>query len=259
MKYFLPLALFFFLACNTSSKKENKKSNAPIEQLKEQIALYPDSTELRMQLITILDSMSLYKDALYEMDILIKSDSFNANYWYEKASLYEKSKDTVAAIVNYKRAIRLYQSPEIMLTLANLYAEYRNDTSLMICKEIETTYTDRKYSADCLFVAGVYYARTGNTDKALEAFDYCINTSYSYIVAYLEKGFIFYDKKDYKKALEIFKLAAQVNATYADAYYWQAKCYEALHDKTNAIANYERALLLDKNLHEANDAIKRLK
>ncbi|HNN30868.1 MAG TPA: tetratricopeptide repeat protein, partial [Chitinophagaceae bacterium] len=61
------------------------------------------------------------------------------------------------------------------------------------------------------------------------------------------------------KALEIFKLSAQVNATYADSYYWQAKCYEALNDKQNAISNYEKALILDKNLQEAEVAIKRLK
>ncbi|HMZ45460.1 MAG TPA: tetratricopeptide repeat protein [Chitinophagaceae bacterium] len=259
MKLVVLFSFIFLYACNANNNNVHHKNNSPVEYLKNQITSYPDSVELRMQLIDVLDSMKLYKEALFELDVLIKKDSFNAENWYYKAQLYEKSKDTVAAIINYKRAIRIYPSPDNILTLANLYAEYRNDTALILCVEIETTYTDKKYSADCMFIAGVYYARTGNFTKAMELFDLCINNSYSYIVAYLEKGFIYYDNKDYKKALEIFKLSAQVNATYADSYYWQAKCYEALNDKQNAISNYEKALILDKNLQEAEVAIKRLK
>ncbi len=259
MKILIPILVFCLIACNTSTKNETKKSNTYIENLKEQIAQYPDSIELRMTLINTLDSMSLYKDALYEMDMLIKNDSLNAGYWAIKAQINEKAKDTAEAIINYKRALRIYRSTDLLLSLANLYAETKNDTALLICIEIEDMNPDKKYSADCLFISGVYFARIGNTDKALELFDLCINTSFNYIVAYLEKGFIYYDKKDYKKALEIFKLAAQVNSTYADAYYWQAKCYEAMSDKNNAIANYEKALSLDKNLLEADIALKRLK
>jgi tetratricopeptide (TPR) repeat protein len=252
--------IVFCIACNSSTNNntENKKNTDFLEQLKEQIAQNPDSIELRQAFIYTLDSMAMYQEAIHELDVIIKNDSLNAGNWYYKAQLLEKAKDTAAAIVNYKRAIRIYRSPDILLSLANLYAEAKNDTALLICIEIEDTYTDKKYSADCLFISGVYFARIGNTDKAIKLFDLCINTSYSYIVAYLEKGFIYYDKKDYKKALAIFELATKVNNTYADAYYWQAKTYEALNDKTNAIAYYEKALYLDKQLKEAQDALKRL-
>ncbi|MBX2931747.1 MAG: tetratricopeptide repeat protein [Chitinophagaceae bacterium] len=258
MKILLPFCLFFLIACNSTTNTETKKDNSYITYLKEQIAQYPDSIALRLSFINALDSLAMYKEALNEMDILIKQDSLNEDYWYSKAQLNEKAKDTAEAIINYKRAIRIYRSADILLSLANLYAETKNDTALLICIEIEDTYTDKKYSADCLFISGVYFARIGNTAKAIELFDHCINTSYSYMVAYLEKGFIFYDKKEYQKALEIFQLAAQVNSAYADAYYWQAKCYEAMNNKNNAIAYYEKALFLDKNLQEANDALKRL-
>ena len=79
------------------------------------------------------------------------------------------------------------------------------------------------------------------------------------MVAYLEKGFIYYDQKKYSEALKIFELAATVSNTYADAYYWQAKCFEGLGNKKEALNNYQKALTLDKNLKEADDALKRLK
>ena len=53
-------------------------------------------------------------------------------------------------------------------------------------------------------------------------------------------------------------MAVKVNNTYADAYYWQAKCFEALHKKEEAIKNYQTALALDKELKEAKVALQRL-
>ena len=76
--------------------------------------------------------------------------------------------------------------------------------------------------------------------------------------AYLEKGFIYYDAKQYAAALKIFKMAANINNTYADAYYWMAKTQEALQQKDEALKNYQAALLLDKSLKEARDGMNRL-
>jgi tetratricopeptide (TPR) repeat protein len=78
------------------------------------------------------------------------------------------------------------------------------------------------------------------------------------MVAYMEKGFIYFDKKDYTHALQIYQLASQVNNTYADAYYWQAKCYEAMQKKNEAIKNNQTSLTLDPSLHEAATALNRL-
>jgi tetratricopeptide (TPR) repeat protein len=76
--------------------------------------------------------------------------------------------------------------------------------------------------------------------------------------AYMEKGFIYYETKKYQEALKVFQQAITVNNLYADAYYWQAKTYEALGNKEEALINYQRSLGLDKTLKEAREAIKRL-
>ncbi|MGG2334294.1 tetratricopeptide repeat protein, partial [Salmonella enterica] len=87
----------------------------------------------------------------------------------------------------------------------------------------------------------------------------CIKENYTYMEAYMEKGFIYYDAKKINEALQIFQMAANINNTYADAYYWQAKCYEALNKKENAIKNYQLALKIDEHLKEATQALERLK
>jgi tetratricopeptide (TPR) repeat protein len=116
----------------------------------------------------------------------------------------------------------------------------------------------REVDADCNFIAGVYFARTGDNKKALQLFDLAINDNYTLMEAYMEKGFIYYESKNYQDALKVFDKAVTVSNTYADAYYWRAKCYEAMGNKPEAIINYKRSLGLDKQLKEAAEAIKRL-
>lgn len=263
MKYIVVTSFLFLIAlfsCTDSTLKKN--TNQYPQYINELISLtkkYPDSIVLKISLVNAFDSLGFYQEAILQVDSLITTDSLNFGFWNAKAHLQENAKDTFDAIISYKRAIRIYAAPDVMLSLANLYAETKNDSALLLCKAVNNLSADRKFAADCSFIQGIYFARTNNTQKAIELFDECINKRYTYIVAYLEKGFIFYDAKQYKEALAIFNLAATVSNAYADAYYWQAKCYEAMNNKKDALINYEKALALDKNLVEAKQGMERVK
>ncbi len=229
-----------------------------IKNLKTAIATHPDSVGIRLKLIDAYDSLNLFKPAVLELDSLIVKDEFNYGLWYRKGRLSENAEDTAAAIDAYRHATEIYPAPDALLSLANLYAEKKNKEALKLCNQVAELRLGRKTNANCLFITGVYYARTGQKNKALQAFDQCINQNFAYMEAYLEKGFIYYDQKDYAIALKIFHMASNVNNTYPDAYYWQAKCYEALQQTNDAIKNYQTSLTLDPTLHEAATAIKRL-
>ena len=116
----------------------------------------------------------------------------------------------------------------------------------------------REYTAHAAFIEGVYYARTGSKEKAMNAFNTCIANDLNYTEAYMEKGFLYYDDKKISEALQVFQTLVKVKNTYADGYYWSAKCYEALNNKTEAIAYYQKSLVLDPKLKEAGEALKRL-
>jgi len=172
--------------------------------------------------------------------------------------LQEDNKDTAGAISSYERALNIYPSVEAQLSLANLLAESRNAKALMICRNVSGMGLGRETNADCNFIAGIFFARTGDNKKAFQLFDKAINDNYTLMEAYMEKGFIYYESKNYQQALQIFETAITVNKTYADAYYWKAKCLEALGNKSEALVNYKRSIGLDKQLKEAAEAIKRL-
>lgn len=248
-------------SCGQNDKNENTKDNGQLQyadQLKAGVKQYPDSAGLRMRLINTYDSLELYKEAISQTDSLIKKDSLNNGLWFTKAQLQEDSKDTASAIDSYTKAVNIYPSTEAQLHLANLFAETKNPKALIVCENVHRLGMGRETDADCNFIAGIYYARTGAGKKALQFFDKAINDNYTLMEAYMEKGFIYYDSKNYTEALKVFETAITVNNTYADAYYWRAKCKEALGNKADAILDYKRSLGLDPQMKEAAEAVKRL-
>jgi tetratricopeptide (TPR) repeat protein len=252
------------IACRDSDKKASNSNTVKelpqnVLNLMDRMKQKPDSVGLRLLLVDALDSLNHYQEALAQMDSLIKKDSLNYGLWYRKAKLNENAKDTNAAIICYNNAIKVYPSPDALLSLANILAETKNANALILCKQVDALKMGREYAAHTNFIKGVYYARTGNKNAAQQSFEECIKNDYTYMVAYMEKGFILFDDKKYSDALKVFETAIQVNNIYADAYYWQGKCYEALNDKTNAINSYKNAFALDKTLKEAIEAIDRLK
>ena len=75
----------------------------------------------------------------------------------------------------------------------------------------------------------------------------------------MEKGRILFRQAKFKEAIEVYDLAIKVSGTFADAYYWKARCQEALGQKEDAKLNYQRAYALDNTLTEAKEAAAKLK
>lgn len=251
----------FVLSCGQNEETTKQATNEQIQiiyNLKQQVKQNPDSASLRMQLVNALDSLTMYKEAIAQTDSLIKRDSLNNGLWFTKAQLLESNKDTAEAIKSYEKALRIYPSVQAQLSLANLFAETKNARSLLICRNVSQMGLGRETDASCNFIAGVYYARSGNKAQALNLFDKAINDNYTLMEAYMEKGFIYYESKQYANAMNIFETAITVNKLYPDAYYWKAKCYEAMGNKEEALVNYKHSLGIDKNLKEAAEAVKRL-
>jgi tetratricopeptide (TPR) repeat protein len=203
------------------------------------------------------------KDSLIEaaiaIDKALQADSNNQGLWLKRAQIAEQINDTTGAIGFYLEANRIYPTPEAMLSLANLMAERKDDRVLNVAANTSKLFPSKSIEPHIHFIRGVYYSRTNKMQQAVEAFDSCIGKDYRYYEAYMEKGFILYDHKDYAKARTIFATIIPLNPQYADAYFWVAKCNEAMGKKEEAILHYEQALRFDTSIHEAVTALNRLK
>lgn len=263
--------LLLLVACNTSDKKTSTVTDSAkdkninevkpypelVQQLITSVQQQPDSTGLRFKLAVALDSIGAYNEALHQMDTLLKKDSTNFGLWYANGEIAEDAKDTSRAMMSYAKAISIYASPNALLSLANLYAEKKNDKSLQITKQIKEMSLGREYDAHCEFITGVYYARTGNRSKALQYFDACIADNYTYMPAYIEKGLVYFDNKQYREALNIFTFASTVNALDSDPYYWEGRCYEQMNVKDSAALRFKQSLRLQDDT-ETRIALKRV-
>ncbi|MDB5231305.1 MAG: tetratricopeptide repeat protein [Chitinophagaceae bacterium] len=251
--------IFLCISCNTNPKtSKESRDEESLRSLEQQVTQYPDSAGLRLQWINALDSIGHSKEALQQLNGMIKKDSLNYGFWYRKGQIAQGIGDTLSALQAFAKANQIYSSPDALLSLANLYAETKNPRSILICELVKKMRLGRQIDASSNFIEGIYNARTGNRDQALKFFDSCIAQNYTYMEAYIEKGLVYFDQKKYREALTVFNFAGKVNNLYADAYYYQARCYEMMNQKDSAILRFQQSLSLDPDLKESKARLKRL-
>jgi tetratricopeptide (TPR) repeat protein len=251
-------------ACTNNQEKQNQaKANntypSYVTDLLKEIDRFPDSNQLRVQLIDTMDSLLLTKEALMQIDSLISRDPGNYGAWFRKGELAIKIADTALALQSFTRASSIYSNPDILLTLANLYAAQKNKLTLELCNSIIAQKPDRTYIAHSYYIKGLYEGNLGNTKNAIDNFNNCIQNNYFYIDAYLEIGWIYFDQQKFDKAKEVFEKAVTIKPTEAAPHYWQAKCLEKLGQPEQALNAYQLALNLDSSLREASESISRIK
>lgn len=250
--------------CKNKDKENGgngKKEIVYSDVLRQQLDLlhsYPDSNGLRFNIAIGLDSAGDYKNALAQMDSLIARDSLNYGFHFTKGQIAQDAGDTVLAIAHMEKAMKIYPAPEGLMALANLYAEKKNPKALYILQYLQKRSLDRQTAANRDFIAGVYYARIGDMDDALKHLDNSIAQDYTNMPVYIEKGLLYFDRKQYRQALQVFRTAAEVNRLYPDAYYYLARSYEKMGIRDSAVLFFRQALLLDDTIAEARDGLKRL-
>ncbi|HVZ25879.1 MAG TPA: tetratricopeptide repeat protein [Sediminibacterium sp.] len=259
------MLILLLAACHTDKQAppaQAKNGTTPLpaalQVLSAAVHQHPDSTALRWQYLNALDSIGLHREALQEVNKLLLHDSLNFECWYRKGDIQQVLGDTSGALQSYRYAIRIYPSPDAMLSAANLFAEKKNPLALRICDQLVQEKPGREYLAHCAFITGVYYARTGQRQAANAAFDKCLMNDLYYAEAYMEKGFLLTDAGNYAAALKVFQTLVTLKNNYADGYYWVAKCQEKLQHQAAAIAAYRQSLALDPGLREAGIALQRL-
>lgn len=254
-------------SCKNDSKNDNNDSitnearerfSPEVSSLQKLLITHPDSAGLRLKLAIMLDSIGQPNDAIAQVDTLLHADSLNYGLWYTHGQIAEDIPDTARAIQSYKKAISIYNSPDALLALANIYAEQKNNECLVICVRINEMSLGREYEAHCNFISGVYYSRTGDKEKALQYFNNCIALNYTYMEAYIEKGLLYFDKKDYPNALAVFKFASSVNSLDPDPYYWMGRCYELMNMKDSALLRFQQSYSLDRSDPQIKAAVVRM-
>jgi tetratricopeptide (TPR) repeat protein len=205
MRLSLSLAIFFIftmLAC-----KNDKKAELPKQP--------------------VTDSLAILLEG-------VKTDSADPDLWKRIYQLQLDKGDTSEAVVSLQNYTMLNpQDGNGWLELAWLLADTKDKRALVVTDSLKLV-KDPEISARAAYISGVYYSNIGQDDKAVAVFDSIISTNYTYLDAYIEKGIIQHDRKQYAEALKTFQQALKVSSSTAEIYFWISKCHEGLGNKAEA-------------------------
>ena len=235
-----------------------KHPDSAVNFIREALRNHPKSIFLKLNLAQAYSDQNKLDETLNILNDILAQAPSQIDALMMKSDLLEKMDNKQEALLTLEKAYEYAPfDVELANNLAFKYAENKDPKALALCDSLIRMDSAGSH-AEPYYVKGVYYLNTGNQTTALELFDQAIQHDYHFPDSYIDKGTILYKQKKYKDALKVFQLAATVNQSFADAYFWMGKCQEALNQKEEAKLNYQRAYGFDKSFTEAKEAADKL-
>ncbi len=254
------LSTILFFACNNATQEQPvTQQQMPVQEkeMKDAIAKYPDSMQLREKLMQYYYVNGNIDLALTETTNAILKDTNNPTLWDKKAQLYIEKGDTTNAINAYEKAIEIFPDPEYIMSAGWLYAQTKNPNALVMADALLMGKNARA-DKEANLIKGLFYSATGNKQKAISFFDNCLALDYTYMNAYREKAIVQYDMAKYEEAVKTLTKAVTLQNKFDEGYYWLGRCFEKLNNTNDAIESYKNALLYNPDYMEAKDALGKL-
>ncbi len=246
-------------ALGVSTLLLDKKPDSAISFLQESLKELPGNILLQLSLARAFDEQDLTDNALKVCDDILNINPEQVDVLKMKADLLDKKDDAGGAIKILEKAYSLIPyDVDLNYSLAFKYAENKNPKVVLLCDSLIAK-DSMKIHAEPYYYKGIYYSNINDKAKALAMFDEAIQHDYYFLNAYIEKGRVQYDQKEFGDALKTFQLAQTISPKFADAYFWMGKCEEALGQYEKAKLDYLRAYGLDQTFTEAKEAADKLK
>jgi len=237
----------------------DKKPDTAIFFLNKALAELPNSFLLQLTLARSLNAQNKIDEALKICNDLLLKNPEQVDMLKIKAELTAKKGNATESISILEKAYRITPYDiDLNYDLAYKYGENKNAKVIALCDSLIKIDT-LKLHAEPYYYKGIYFSNINEKIKALAMFDEALKHDYNYLNAYIEKGRVLYDQKKFGDALKTVQLANTISPKFPDAYFWIAKCQEALGQKEEAKLNYQRAYGLDNSFTEAKEAADKLK
>lgn len=241
-------------AANISALLVENKPDSAIAFITGALKKIPLSIFLKLDLARAYNRLDKKEEALTICNEIIKQAPGQIDALMMKSDLLEEKKDTAGSVAALETAYSFAPfDQELNYSLAYKYAESKNQKVLALCDSLLKR-NSLKPPAEPYYFKGIYYSNINQHEKAIDLFNLAIQHDFNFHNAYIEKGKILYDQKKIKDALKVFTLVSTISPSFADAYYWIAKCQQSSGQYTEAKENYQRAYGLDKSLTEAKDS-----
>lgn len=247
------------------------------------LAQHPSSTNLKLFKVEILvfeDKLDLADGLLSELQDI---ESSNEEIFIQKAQIFSKRDEHLKAIQCLDMALEVTDEQAEIYSLIGMEYLFLEDfqnakLSFMKCLEADeedysalynvmycfdfleekteaiaylNMYLDKNpYCEVAWHQVGKMYFDLKEYEKALTAFDFAIISDEYFIGAYMEKGKVLEKLKRFNEAIENYKITLELDDPTSFAYLRIGKCYEKIGMDKLAIHNYKKTVhedpLLDK-------------
>jgi len=208
---------------------------------------------------TLIDEGKYEKAATYFSEVINKNGNDKRPYYYRGLTFY-LSKKTDQAIRDLNTALKIdstFIRPILVLAAIN-YKYLNNDKKAIELFDkalmIDSLYTHSSFKrADIYFKRADYFEKIKNSRGAEN--DYLNTIKYGCDdlnkIAYLNLGLLYFDKKEYHKALDCANNAIKIDAFYFDAYSLRYDTYLQLDefDKATADKKHLKSLKNEKIMY----------
>ncbi|MEM8890782.1 MAG: tetratricopeptide repeat protein [Bacteroidota bacterium] len=198
----------------------------------------------------ILVRLDRNKDSLDLMEEVLNISTRPEEIYMTMGNLAQISGDPVLSEEYYKRSLAIKPDfEEAVYELAFLLeSEDRLTDSIAL---YEAYLDDYPYSEMVWYNLGVQYRKTGNYERAIECFDYCLAINDELSAAYFQKGQLQMDLGRYQDALQSFLEANSLTPYDVHTLFHVADCYENLNMFRDAIRYYTKTSQVDPDFLDA--------
>ena len=246
------------IALSLNTVLREKHPDTAIHFLEGAIKILPQSVALPVALVKQYQEKKQWDKALPLCNQIIARYPNQLDALILKAQVLKELDRDAEALATLEQAYSFApDDAELVHMLAFEYAEAKNAKALGLADSLIKVDLANNH-AEPYYIKGVYFSNTGKPAEAIHQFDEAIRHNFNFMDAYINKGIVYYEQKNYDQALKTFNLAATVSPDLAEPYYWLAKTLEAVGNKADAKLNYQRAYGLNKDLTEAKVAAERL-
>jgi tetratricopeptide (TPR) repeat protein len=224
------------------------------DALLKSISFNPGHVDTRIKLAQIYFYVQMYREAFIELQFLEDNRLANAESFFLKGLIFYETENIPEAVKAMRKALEYDRN----------YWQAHNYLGLIHLRQNDPLAVDYYETAIRLFPenleirlnAGLAYQEFNQPEKAIQMYDYIIETDSSIYHAFFNKGYVYLELlEDYPHAIAAFTKAIKLDPESYPAYYNRGFSYELMGNLAAAEADYRKALEIMPNYDLAVDGL----
>lgn len=221
------------------------------------IQLEPGNEEAHMKLAELFLYVEMHKEALEQLNEVLKTNRHNPKAYYMKGMVYKEAGDTSLALSSFLTATEQDQNYALAFEQMGLIYAVKHDSRASEFYKAALRINPK--SPTVLYNLAKFYQDNGKPEQAVETYQELLRLSPDHAYAAYNIGYIRSELEGKPaEALDWFYKAAEMKPDYAEAHYMAGYCLEELGKKNDAIDAYRRSLRVSPAFLLARQALTRL-